>query len=186
MSEHGETAELASELAIEELDHSQDESKQRRWHKQVALSTLVFAMLAALGGLLAGITAHENQQEKTEEIINLTILEGDRISIEVLKAKHDILANLGEAPPEEELSAISEFEAEIAIKQEIISEEELLADIASQTHLIFAISVAILAAGISLCGMAVVVSEKWLWIVGLIIGSLGTIGILWGIASMML
>jgi hypothetical protein len=51
--------------------------------------------------------------------------------------------------------------------------------------MIFAISVAILAAGISLSGMAVVVSERWLWVIGLVIGALGSIGIAWGIFSML-
>ena len=46
----------------------------------MALSTLIFAILAALGGLLSGITAHESQLEKIEQVRNFTILEGDRDS----------------------------------------------------------------------------------------------------------
>ena len=75
-------------------------SRVKRWHKKVALSTLILALLAALGGLLSGITAQESQFEKIEEVINLTILENDRISVDVLKAKHEILISLGETPDE--------------------------------------------------------------------------------------
>lgn len=186
MSDQGESAGLASELFMEDTDRSQDDPDLSHWHKQVAISTLIFALLAALGGLLSGITANQSQQERMEEILNLTVLEGDRVSVEILQAKHEILASLGEAPDEGELLAIFEFETEMAEKQANISREETVTTLAEQTHLVFAIAVAIMAAGISLCGMAVVVSEKWLWIVGLIVGNLGTIGILWGIASMML
>jgi hypothetical protein len=186
MSDQGESAGLASELFMEDSDRSQDDPNISRWHKQVAISTLIFALLAALGGLLSGITANQSQQERMEEILNLTVLEGDRVTVEILQAKHEILDSLGEAPDEGELLAISEFEAEIAKKQAEINREETVTTLAEQTHLVFAISVAMLAAGISLCGMAVVVSERWLWIVGLAVGGLGSIWILWGIGSMLL
>ena len=186
MSEQGESAELASELFMEDSDRSQDDSSESHWHKQVAISTLIFALLAALGGLLSGITANQSLQERMEEILNLEVLEGDRVSVEILKSKHEILASLGKVPDEGELLAISEFEAEISEKKADIAREESVTTLAEQTHLVFAIAVAVLAAGISLCGMAVVVSEKWLWYVGLIVGSLGSLGILWGIGRMLL
>jgi hypothetical protein len=61
-----------------------------------------------------------------------------------------------------------------------------LAQLIDQTHLIFAISVAFLAAGISLSGMAVVISEKWLWFIGLLVGAVGVLGTGWGIVSMLI
>jgi hypothetical protein len=94
MSEQGDSAGLVNELTMEQMEHDQGESGTRSWHRKVALSTLLLALLAALGGLLSGITAQENNQEKIEEIINLTVLESDRVSVEVLRAKHDILASL--------------------------------------------------------------------------------------------
>lgn len=186
MSEQSESAELANELFMEHADHDLQDPQEKNWHRRVALSTLIFAMLAALGGLLSGITAHESQLEKTEEIISLTVLEGDRVSVEILKAKHEILLSMGETPDKDELAAILDYEAEIAGKSEEVVEEEILAQVFGQTHLVFAISVAFLAAGISLSGMAVVVSERWLWIIGLVIGVLGSIGIAWGIIKMLI
>jgi hypothetical protein len=184
MSKESESTELATELVLEELEADESASQFLHWHKLVALSTLILALLAALGGLLSGITAHESSLEKTEEIISLTVLEGDRMSVEVLKAKHDILTSLGEVPDQAEIQAIEEFEDEISEKRAEVTQEEGLAQAFGQTHLVFAISVTLLAAGISLSGMAVVVSEKWLWTIGLIIGGLGAIGIVLGIISM--
>lgn len=182
--EESEAGEIANKLFMEQIKDEQPESAEKRWHRQVALSTLILAMLAALGGLLSGITAQQNQSEKIEEIISLTILEGDRVSVEVLKAKHEILLSLGEIPNNDDLAAIRDFETEIAEKQEEVLREETLADIAGQSHIIFAMSVAILAVGISLSGMAVVVSLRWLWVFGVIVGVLGSLGIAWGISSM--
>ena len=184
MPEEAASTELATELVLEEIEANKPASQIAQWHKLVALSTLILALFAALGGLLSGITAHESNLEKTQEIISLTVLEGDRVSVEVLKAKHDILISLGEVPDEAEIQAIQEFEEEIADKRAEATQEEGLAQAFGQTHLVFAVSVTLLAAGISLSGMSVVVSEKWLWAVGLFIGGLGSLGIVLGIISM--
>jgi hypothetical protein len=116
MPEEFELSELVNELAMEQLEHDDGESGERNWHRKVALWTLVLALLTALGWFLSGITSHEAQLEKTEEIINLTILEGDRVSIEILKAKHDLLISKGEPPDASEVEEIRLFEEEIAEK----------------------------------------------------------------------
>jgi hypothetical protein len=183
MSEGGESTELTTELFMDHVDRDPVSLKEKRWHKLVALSTLLFAMLAALGGLLSGITAHENQIEKIEEVINFTVLESDRVSVEVLKAKHEILVSLGESPGETELDAIRAYEAEIEEKQSEVLQEEFLARTFGQIHLIFAVSVTLLAVGISLSGMSVVIEQKWIWTVGLVFGAVGSIGVILGIFS---
>jgi hypothetical protein len=183
MSENGESIELANEPIIESMDGDEGASKVQRWQKTVALSTLIMALLAALGGLLSGITAQESSLEKAKEIISLTILEGDRVSVDVLKAKHEILISLGEVPDESEIEAIRVYEEEIEQKREEVFEEETLAQAIGQTHLIFAISVGFLATGISLSGMAIVVTQRWLWMVGMIVGAVGAFGIVLGILT---
>ena len=185
MAENIESTELANELVMEQMKEDKGTSQIQRWHKIVAFSTLILALLAAVGGLLSGITANESALERNKEIISLTILEGDRVSVEVLKAKHEILFSLGENPDEAEIEAIRVYEEEIQEKRSEILEEEALANTLGQTHLIFAISVAILAAGISLSGMSIVVSQKWLWVVGMCIGAVGVVGVLWGIITML-
>lgn len=185
MSENVESTQLANELVMEQMEVDEGASQIQPWHKLVAFSTLILAMLAALGGLLSGITANESALERNKEIISLTILEGDRVSVEVLKAKHEILISLGEIPDEAEIETIRDLEKEIEDKQREIIAESSLSQTSGQTHMIFAISVAILAAGISLSGMSIVVTQKWLWVVGMIVGAVGIVGISWGIISML-
>ena len=64
-------------------------------------------------------------------------------------------------------------------------QEESLARAIDQTHLIFAISVAILSTGISLSGMSIVVEMRWLWVTGLIVEAVGGAGVVFGIISML-
>jgi hypothetical protein len=180
MSEEIEATELANELFMEQSDKDGVTSPERRWHRLVAFSTLIFAMLAALGGLLSGITAHESALEKTQEVISLTVLEGDRVSVEVLKAKHDILTSLGETPDQAEIEAIRAYELDIEEKRDEFAREEQLVQSIGQTHLIFAISVTFMAVAISLSGMSIVLGQKWLWAIGLVPGLAGVEGLVLG------
>jgi hypothetical protein len=65
-------------------------------------------------------------------------------------------------------------------------EEETLAQAFAQTHMIFAIAVTFLAVGISVCGMSVVVEQKWLWAVGMVFGAVVAVGVIVGIIYMLL
>jgi hypothetical protein len=103
--------------------------------------------------------------------------------VDVLKAKHEILISLGEIPDEAEIETIRVYEEEIEQKREEVFEEETLAQAIGQTHLIFAISVGFLATGISLSGMSIVLTLRWLWVVGMIVGAVGAFGIVLGILT---
>ena len=46
------------------------------------------------GSRLAGITSNESLMERTEEILDLSKLESDRLHIEVLRLKHDLLRSV--------------------------------------------------------------------------------------------
>jgi len=185
VSELGGSAELVDELILEATKEGEAGRESPRWHKLVALSTLVLALLTAVGALLAGITAHEAVLERTEQAIEVSVLEGDRVTVEVLKAKHEILSSLGEAPDPYEIALIEEYEEQIARLLEETAHEEGQVQEASSAHLILAIAVTVLSVGITLCGMSVVVEQKWLWIAGLAIGLVGAIGLGIGIVSLL-
>lgn len=76
------------------------------WFTQVALSTLVMALLSALAALLAAISAHESLLERTQEILDFVALDTESLEIEVLRSKHDLLRQLGEEPRESEVSRV--------------------------------------------------------------------------------
>ena len=185
MSEISESSELVEELVLESVKEDKGGHKAPKWHKRVALTSLVLALLTALGGLLAGMTAHEALLERTKEIIDISRVEGDRVSVEVLRAKHEILASLGEAVDPVEVALIQAYEEEEA---DLIIEaalEEAETQLTGYTHLVLAIAVTVLSVGITLGGMAVVVEEKALWLTGLVIGTVGTLGLALGIVMML-
>jgi len=109
VSEYSESAELAAELALEDV-----EEHSPGWFRGVAFTTLAFSVLASIAALLAGMTAHEIILERTEEIVAVTNSDADRISAEVLRSKHEIQIALGVTPDAEEVEEVAALEAKAA------------------------------------------------------------------------
>jgi hypothetical protein len=185
MSELTEMTDTAEDAVTEAMESEEVGEKHPGWHRQVALTTLVMALLAGLGGLLAGITAHEALLKRTKEIIEVSYLEGDRVHVETLNSKHEILTALGETPNRVEVERVVAFEEEMRELKAGTAREEALALTADNTHLIFAVAVVLLSLGITLGGMAVIVEHKFLWTVGLVFGVAGAAGIGLGVLAML-
>lgn len=184
MSELTEITDMAEDAIIEAVRSEGTRPEHPRWHKPVALTTMIMALLAALGGLLAGITASESLFERTREIIEVSTLEGDRVCVETLKSKHEILTSLGETPDPAEIKRVAAFEGEMRELEAGTARDEALALATANTSMIFAIAVTLLSLGITLGGMAVVIERKWLWAAGLAFGAAGAAGVGLGILSM--
>lgn len=184
MSELGESTELANELAMDSMKRDEAEWTPNKWHTWVAMSTLLMALLAAVGALLAGITAHEALLYRTEEVIAISIVEGSQVCVEVLKAKHEILISLGEMPDEAEIAQIQAYDTKVAEFAKEAAREEASAQKAIHPHLIFAIAVTLLAVGTSLGGMAIILDQKLLWYTGMVFGVVGTIGVSAGVVML--
>jgi Flp pilus assembly protein TadB len=155
-----------------------------RWHIYVALSTLVMALLSAMAALMAALSAHEALLERTQEIVDFVALETDRIEIEVLRSKHDILRQFEVTPPPDELSRIRTYQKEVAILMETTAEEEAVVRASNRAHIVFAIAVTLLSVGITLGGMSLIAEQRFLWIVGLVFGVAGTLGVVIGFRTM--
>lgn len=181
MSEIGESTELIDELFMESVKADRAKHKSPGWHRQVALSSLVLALLTALGDLLAGVTGKEVLLERTQEIIELSRLEGDRVSVEVLKAKHEILVGLGQARNPGEIALVRAYEEQERELSRDARREEFQVQVVDHANNVLAIAVTVLSVGITLSGMAVVVEEKRLWLAGLIIGAGGVLALALGI-----
>ena len=186
MSEGGESAEMATELILEKISDDNSEKATNRWHKQVAFSTLIMAMLAAVSGLFSGLTSHESLVDRTEQVMAVSMLEGDRLSVVMLKAKHQILLKLGEPLDEAEVEEIRSYEEQMRDDRAEVRNDQLKAIEASHAHIVFALAVMMLAVGISLSGMSVVLDQRWLWLVGLVSGAGGAICFVIGVLTMVI
>ena len=172
MTELEESAEAAHDLIREELQRKNDEDGMR-WTGWVLLSTMALALLSALAALLAGFTANEAVLERTQELLEVSYYESDRLNMEILKSKHEILISLGETPSRAKIDRIRKYEDEVSRLKLSVSKEELKAQEAIFEHELFAIGVTLFSIAITLCGMALVVQRRRIWGVGLVFGLAG-------------
>ncbi len=165
MTEYSESAEIAAELSLEDVGQGAPP-----WFVGVAFTTLVLSMLTAAAALLAGITAHETLIDRTEEIIDLSRAESDRVTAEILTAKHETLAALGVSIDPEEVALVKAIDAESARLEAQGDVAEAAALSATNSHLIAAIAATILALSIAVTGLSAVVRQRWLWFAGGAVG----------------
>jgi hypothetical protein len=173
--EQEKAIEHAVEAIQEHAGGAHGDAASRRWITQVALSTLVMALLSALGALMAAISAHESLLERTQEVLDFVRLQNDRLEIEVLRAKHDLLRQSGVEPAASELSRIRAYETDLLRMTEQTTEEEAVVRTSAHAHLVFAIAVTLLSVGITLSGISMIARRRPLWIAGLAFGLAGTV-----------
>jgi len=184
MSELDESFQLADDVIRETLGEEEATAKLPPWSRNVAMTTLVLAMLSAVVALLAGVTAHESLMTRTSELVELSSLETKRMTIEVLGSKHEVLAAMGQQPDATELATIEQYQTDIDhIVASAAAEEQAALDVTS-VHQIFAIGLTLLSIAVSLSGMSVVVSSRWLWQVGLGFSAVGVVVTLIGFSTM--
>ncbi len=185
MSELPESVETAEDFITDVLETQEVGDGHPHWQKHVALTTLVMALLTALGAMLAGMSAHQAMIDRTQEIIEVNSLEGDRNYVETLKVKHEILTALGETPDHAEITTIAAIEEEMLELEIKTFGDESLVITTTKSHHIFAIAVALLSLGTALCGMSIIVNQKYLWGAGLLFGAIGTVGVGLGVLRML-
>ena len=183
MTEFEESAEAAHDLIREKLLRKNDEDGSR-WMGWIILSTMALALFSALAALLAGFTANEAVLERTKEILEVSYYESDRLNIEVLKSKHEILASLGDTPKRAEIDRIRKYEDEMSKLELEVAKEELKTKDAMFEHELFAIGVTLFSIAITLSGMAMVAQRRMIWGVGLVFGLVGICVVAFGIFKM--
>ncbi len=178
MTDYGGTSEVAADLALEDISEHVP-----RWYRGVAFTILVLSVVTAIAALLAGMTAHETLLERTEEIIDVSSLQTDRLTIELLRTKHELQTALGQAVSDDEVEQIERIEAEAKQYEAEADVAEASALSSASEHLLFAIAATIAAVAIAVTGLAPIVHQRWLWTAGVVIGVLGTAVLVAGVVT---
>jgi hypothetical protein len=175
MPEYDESATLATELALEDV-----EDRAPNWFRGVAFTALTLSVLASVAALLAGMTAHEILIERTEEIVAVTNRDADRISVEVLRSKHELQTALGITPDAAEVEEVAALDAEAEAENTQAEAEEAAVREHSSEHLVFALAATVFAVAIAITGLSAIVDRRWLWGAGIVMGVVASGILLWG------
>lgn len=161
--------------------HSHGPEKRDPWIMQVALSSAILAVLAALAALFAGHHVNEAVLERIMASDRWSYFQAKGIKASVLSSKLELLDTLGKEVKEEEREKLSEYKKEQKEIEADAREREEASEHHLKAHNTLASSVTLFQVAIALAAISVLTKKRVLWVVGLVLGLGGTFAFVRGL-----
>ncbi len=175
-----EEIEVPVESAQEELQHHAEHSGER-WIAQVALSSAIFAVLAAIAALLAGHHSNEAVIEEIQASNQWGYFQAKGIKADILDSRIELLELGGKAASE----ADRDRRAKLAKEKEEISQKakelQESAEAHLRTHHTLATSVTFFQITIAIGAIAALTRRRRFWLVSLATGWVGVVFFVQGV-----
>ncbi len=164
-------------------EHIHEHAHQGGWIGNVALSTALIAVIAAICALLAGHHSNEALISQIESSDFWAHYQSKSIKSSILTTKNDLFLAMGKSPKKEDLDKIADYKKE----QEEISKEAKIKQEESHHHLskhvTFAKSVTFFQMAIAISAIAVLTRRKLFWYFGLGFASVGICFFILGLSA---
>ena len=167
-----EEAEVPTETLQEHIHHSAEHAREK-WISQVALSTAILAVFAALAALLSGHHANEAMIEQIHSSDRWSYYQAKGIKAGVLRTKLDMLAALGKPVSAGELSKLQQYHDEQEKIAGEAKEKEEEAQSHLNAHMVFARAVTLYQISIAICAVSALIRRRHFWLTGLAFGAVG-------------
>ena len=161
-----EEIEVPTEKLHEEMTEHAAHSKEK-WISQVALTSALVAVFAAIAALLAGHHSNEAMIEQIKASDKWSYYQAKGIKSSLLNAKMEILTEMGKTAKEEDRKKADEYKKQ----QEDISKE------AGEKHLknheVYAKAVTLFQVTIAIAAISVLMRRRRFWMLSLVFGFAG-------------
>lgn len=171
-----EEIEVPTEHLQEEIHHHATHSNgQSKWVMGVALSSAVFAALAAIAALMAGHHSNEAMIEQVQAANQWAYYQAKGVKATVLASKMDLLKELGKSIATHDEEKLSEYKKEqeeikkVAEGKEASSREHLA------RHIPLARGVTFFQIAIAMAAISVLTQRKKFWFLSLGLGICGIV-----------
>jgi hypothetical protein len=176
-----EEIEVPTEAAQEEIHHHAEHSRER-WIAQVALSSAIFAVLAAIAALMAGHHSNEAVIDEIRAAQEWNYFNSKGIKLDVLQARFETMALSGH----ELTAADHEREEKLKKDKEEISKKAKGEQEAAEGHLrihhVLATSVTLFQITIAIGAISVLTKRRRFWVASLLSGAIGIVFFIQGFA----
>lgn len=173
------------EAIHEEVHRSQsaghDHGKAEPWILQVALSSALLAVLAALAALLAGHHANEAILDQMKATDQWAFYQAKSIKQTVVVTKMEMLRALGKEAEPADQEKVRQYVKEQAQIEEAGREREHASENHLRRHETLARTVTLLQVAIALAAISVLTKTRLLWFGGLALGAAGLFFFLRGV-----
>lgn len=172
--------EVPIEHFYEQIGHLAKNSSER-WVIFVALSTAIFAVIAAVSSLLAGHHTHAALIEQVQASNQWAFYQARSIKVAVLESKNELLTCFGKEASEQDLARVKKY----TVEQENIKNEAEKKTTSSSIHLqhyfTLAKSVTLYHIAIALGAVSALTKRKALWLISIVVGAAGFLFLVIGI-----
>ena len=175
-----EDPEVPLEQTQEHIQHHAEHSEGKRWVLGVALSSAVFAALAAVASLQAGHHVNEALIAQLEASDQWALYQAKGIKAGVLSDKLEVLAALGKPAPPSDKSPekYSKEQEEIKHKADDLEKER---GQHLEHHVKLATAVTMFQICIAVSAISVLTGRRAFWFVSLLFGAIGVFYLVAGI-----
>ena len=167
---------------LRETIEEEHERGKESFLKRIALTTALFAALAAISALRAGATVNEALMLRTEAARlqaeasdQWSFYQAKGIKASQIETKHDILHSVGKEPHEDDKKKIERYREEQKEIEEKAKEKEHASEHHMAHHVVLARAVTAFQVAIALSAVSVLSKKKLVWFVGLVVGAIGAI-----------
>jgi hypothetical protein len=153
--------------------HESSHLSKDQWVSQVALSSAIFAVLAAISALLSNHHANEAMIEQIQASDKWGYYQAKGIKANLLASKLDLLHSLGKRTPQKEQEKVAEYKKEQEKIAEQAQEKQEKSERHLKTHSILAREVTLFQIAISITAISILSKKQKFWLVALGISCLG-------------
>jgi len=163
-----------AEVPLEHLHEQAHETAKHggeAWISWVALSTAIFAVLAAIASLLSGEHANEAMMNQIEASDQWSYYQAKSIKTAVLDAK----TGLSGAPKESDQSKRARYEKEEEEIKSKAEQKQAAAKSYFHKHEVFARGVTMFQIAIAIAAISALTKKRSFWVVSLVFGAFGCV-----------
>ena len=166
---------------VQEKLHHQALHAGERWISQVALSSAILAVLAAITALLAGHHSNEAVLEQIRASDQWAFYQAKGIKAAVMGTKLDLLKGLGKPVSEEDLKKLGDYKKDQEEISTAAKEKEAEASLHFHHHVILARGVTLFQIAIAMAAISALIRRRRFWFVSLAFGAGGACFLIQGI-----
>ncbi|MDP9078523.1 MAG: DUF4337 domain-containing protein [Bacteroidota bacterium] len=179
MEEIENFSEKIHEQSNEHAHHMLSEGKEK-WVLYVALTTAVFAVLAAIAGLMAGAHADEAMMTQMRASDQWAFYQAKGIKSEMLISSNKILVALGKIPVAEDVEKVKENKAEQAKIMKEAKDFQKESDEHTDKHSTLAKCVTLFQVAIAIGAISIITKRKSLWLASMGFAVIGLVFLIGG------
>ena len=174
-----EEIEVPTEHLQEEIHHRAHEAAER-WQMQVALSSALLAVFAALAALLSGHDANESMMEQIQSSDKWSHYQSKSIKEAVQRSQVELMVALGKPVPPKTEEALERYEKEKEKLAEEAKEKAEKSEHLLARHERFSVAVTFFQVAIGVAAISVLTRRKRFFQVSLLFGMVGLLMLIVG------